>query len=273
MDQAKVKQLQELQLKMMKIIHNICVEYKVDYYIIGGTALGSIRHKGFIPWDIDIDIAMTRQNYIKFKDIAMTTLPPQMNYKDYTLEAEFFSPHALVEWEDSYIISAKDNHRRKIFIDIFPLDFAPNETKLQIKQAQMIKWIDYIKSCKLLSKSDHLNVSFLKKMAFNLFRLFNPFINVDEINIRIQKLMQMYNLEHNARYLCSMASHYSYKKQCMPKNIYGKPTLMTFCDTEFYGPEKPHEYLKRIYGDYMKLPSKDSQIQYMNCFTDAAWSE
>lgn len=70
MKRSEIIAYQKLQLKMMKMIHQVCVENNIEYYIIGGTLLGSVRHKGFIPWDIDIDIAMTRANYQKFKIVV-----------------------------------------------------------------------------------------------------------------------------------------------------------------------------------------------------------
>ena len=260
MTPEKVKGLQNLQLSMMKIIHKICQKDNIEYYIIGGTALGSVRHQGFIPWDIDIDIAMTRKNYDMFKEVALCELPSQMKYVDHTCEADYRSPHAKVEWIKSSITIAKDGHISKAFIDIFPLDYAPNDVNLQRKQAKYIKALKFLKSCKILSKSRNLNVSFPRKLFFYVFRLFNPFINIDKINVRMQELMQKYDSNpENAYFLCSMASHYSYRKQCIPKEIYGRPTLIKFSDTEFYGPELIDAYLSRIYGDYMTLPSKKEQ--------------
>lgn len=63
-----LKRLQQVQLEVMDKLHEICCENKIEYYIIGGTLLGSVRHGGFIPWDVDIDVAMTRENYRKLKD-------------------------------------------------------------------------------------------------------------------------------------------------------------------------------------------------------------
>ena len=69
MIQEELKKLQDTQLKMMDLIHDFCVKNDIKYYMIGGTLLGAVRHKGFIPWDLDIDIAMMREDYNKFKKL------------------------------------------------------------------------------------------------------------------------------------------------------------------------------------------------------------
>lgn len=267
MTQEEIKQLQNKLLDMMKIIHRICVEHNIEYYIIGGTTLGSIRHGGFIPWDVDLDIAMVRPHYSKFRDVAKQYLPKEMCYRDFTTEIDFPKPHALVELNESHVIEVKTGHHRKIFIDVFPLDYAPNDKRLQKRQAKKIKIRRLLMRCKILSRSELNGVPPIKKMAFSVFRIFSPFINIDRQNVQMDHIMQMYNTESCAKmYLCSMTSHYAYEKQCMPVSVYGKPVLMAFGDTQLYGPEHAHDYLTKIYGDYMKIPSKKVQDQYMNIF-------
>ena len=70
MTQEDIQRLQNIQLMIMDEIHRVCVENHLSYYMIGGTALGAIRHGGFIPWDMDIDIAMPREDYEKFISIS-----------------------------------------------------------------------------------------------------------------------------------------------------------------------------------------------------------
>ena len=67
--------------------------------------------------------------------------------------------------------------------------------------------------------------------------------------------------------MCSMASKYSYYKHCILNEIYETPTLIKFEDREYYAPEKPHEYLTQIYGDYMKLPPEEERQANLEIFT------
>ena len=76
--------------------------------------------------------------------------------------------------------------------------------------------------------------------------------------------MQMYNDTSEAECWCSMSSQYKYSKQCMPKEIYGTPTLIEFEGRQYYAPEHYIDYLTRLYGDYMKLPTKEAQQANMD---------
>ena len=71
----------------------------------------------------------------------------------------------------------------------------------------------------------------------------------------------------NTECLCSMGSRYAYKKQCMSREIYGTPTLVDFEGRKYYAPENCHEYLVRLYGDYMQLPPEEKRQANMDIFT------
>ena len=73
-----LKKIQKIELDMLKVFHSICIENKLRYYAVGGTLLGAVRHKGFIPWDDDIDLAMPRTDFEKFIEIAHEVLPANL---------------------------------------------------------------------------------------------------------------------------------------------------------------------------------------------------
>jgi|LSQX01.1.fsa_nt_gb lipopolysaccharide cholinephosphotransferase len=274
MDIVQLKKLQDCQATIMDDIHKICEENNIEYYIIGGTALGAVRHKGFIPWDIDIDIAMHRTHYKKFKDVCSTSLPSKYSYTDHTVYDDYYPPHALIVLKNSVLIKKIDylNPRLRsygVFIDIFPLDNVPKEKKSQIKQAKDINRIRKLKWYRTaLIYPEH---STMKKYAKKLVRIILLPLSMKRMNVKMEKIMQKYNNDENSTNWCSMASQYSYEKQSMPKEVYGTPTLMEFSGRMFYAPEKVSDYLTRIYGDYMKLPSEEERQKSMDYFVDASW--
>lgn len=74
-DMTLTRRIQLKELEILKVFQNICRRHGLRYFAIGGTCLGAVRHKGFIPWDDDIDVAMPYEDYLEFQRIAETDLP------------------------------------------------------------------------------------------------------------------------------------------------------------------------------------------------------
>ena len=268
-----LREVQKIQLKIMDEIHRICEQSGIRYYIIGGTALGAIRHGGFIPWDVDIDIAMHREDYERFIYEKSSLLDAKFECHHYKKDTDYYPPHALVALKNSELIQ-KDDYlnpnlkRYGIFIDIFPLDNAPDKISARNKQAKELKKKNTQKQRKIgITYSEN---SSIVKMLKKIVKLRYISKSWDRINSEQEKIMKRYSKEATSCW-CSMASHYSYEKQCMPKEIYGEPTLIKFEDRYYYAPEMLDEYLKRIFDDYMKLPSKESQQKQLDYFVSAKW--
>ncbi len=268
------KKLQQVQLEIMDEVHRVCVENDICYYIIGGTALGAKRHGGFIPWDLDIDIAMPRKDYEKFAKVSTEKLSSKFAYRNFKSVSSFIPPHALVCMKNTEVIFryGKFNPKeevREIYLDIFPLDTAPENYKLQLKQAEKLS---KLKRLKVLKRGYNFNNNIIKRTAKWFVSNILIIKSMDQINADFDKLCRTYE-GSNSPYICSMASHYSYKKQCMDKKIYGKPTLIKFEDRSFYAPERLEEYLTIIYGDYMKLPPESERNINLEIFESVKFSD
>ncbi len=270
MNKEEVKTLQQYELAILKNVHAVCVKNNLRYYLIGGTALGAVRHKGFIPWDPDIDIAMPREDYDKFIDISGNQLDSQYKCVTYRELKNYIPPHAVVYDRNTRLEQRKKDYFRDelrptgVYIDIMPLDVAPSDEKSQIKHSKKIRLIRKVRSFKLFSFGKDRNFV-IQTLRFSL-KIVLSMVSMHWLNKKMDAEFRRYGNISRPEYWCSMASHYSYQKQCMPIEIYGTPTLIQFEDDFFYAPEKVDDYLRRIYGYYMTLPPIAAQERMWNHF-------
>ncbi len=268
MTQEELRKIGVIQLEILDELHRICEKHGITYYMIAGTLLGAVRHKGFIPWDVDIDIAMPREEYERFARIAGEELQEQYTYVNHNTFTDYVRPHALVVKNDTVIHMKYDHLNPKlydlgVYVDIFPLDNAPDSEKLRRRQASQLKkfrWlkdhrIPYCYSYKAWRRYVHYAASFLLS-----------WIPMKAINRKQQKLMQKYRGQET-KCICSMASQYPYAKQCMPKEIYAEPVLLEFEGRQYYAPKEYTQYLTRLYGDYMQLPPPEKRRSNLEIFT------
>lgn len=275
MECSLIRNIQLLQMAIMDDIHRVCVLNKLRYYLIGGSALGAVRHGGFIPWDPDIDIAMPREDYELFVTQVSDQLDPKFSCHSHYTDDIYFPPHALVVLNGSKLVGAsgmmdKSIRPSEIYVDILPLDSWPINEALKIRQQKKLIAIKNIKYRKanLIYEENSFITKFIKYSLKVMLSAFSwRFLN--ELQ---QKEMMKYDYQKSDEW-CSMASHYKFSKLTMNKRIFGTPKLMKFEDREYYVPEQVEEYLYHLFGDYMKLPSKDTQEHLRNLFVSAEWPE
>ena len=266
----EIKILQSVQMEIMDEIHRVCTNNNIRYYLIGGSALGAVRHKGIIPWDVDIDIAMPREDYEKFISTYSKELNSRYSLHYYKTDRNFNSPHVLIVLNDSEVqMFSKDFVRYGIFVDILPLDKCPlteEENKALYKKILRIKRIKYLKRRKF---SDKDNI--VKRVIVYFTRTVMSFISLDYLHRKMDRVMQTYKDLENEKDWCSMASHYKYDKLRMPKEYFGIPKLMEFSGRNYFVPEKVHDYLSHLFGNYMEYPSVEQQNAQISSVYYASW--
>lgn len=259
--------LQQAQLEIMDEIHRICVQEDIPYYMIGGTALGAIRHGGFIPWDVDIDIAMYRADYDRFKQACSRKLNQKFRYWDYQNTPNYIRPHALVSMRGTSLSTVYDSFNSRvmdfgIFVDIFSLDNAPDQLSEREAHGKAIRRLKLMKEHKMAQCFDS---SKLKKIVKEIIRLLMVGVTIDGLNAKLDHEMRKYN-DRDTAYACTMGGKYSYLTECVPKAYLGTPTLIPFEGRQYYAPEQLDNYLTHVYGDYHKLPPEEARQESANYF-------
>jgi lipopolysaccharide cholinephosphotransferase len=255
----QTRKIQLLGLEILKTIHKICKENKLTYYMVCGNILGAIRHKGFIAWDDDIDLAMPRPDYEIFIKRAGELLPNR-----YRLSEKFYSssyPCYHVKVYDTQTTVVEDAKAGSIIggvsVDIFPLDGLGNNSAIFKKVIKKIRSKEQL--IDLTENKSRANLSLVSRFKLFIFKNIFLYRFADK-----QKMLK--NLDKYARRFDYNESVYvgalmcdPDTKECMPKSVFGKPTLYDFEGEKFYGPENYDKYLRTKYGDYMILPDKENQ--------------
>ena len=241
------RHLQQVILSIAKDIDKLCRENDIKYYLIGGSAIGAIRHKGFIPWDDDLDIIMDAANYDKFITICRTELDSD----------KFYFQEGLKDWPLPFSkIKLKGTHLKElegvcedgsdgIYMDVFKMDNVSNNSFCARWQYLCGKlFLTYQLSVRTYNSAS------LKKRI--LMALSFPLKN-EKVRTWILKQTTKYN-EIDTDFYGFFYGRTRYRSSVVRKNLYGKPNYVPFEDTTLPVPERYHEYLTQMFGDYMKLP-------------------
>jgi len=241
--ETPLRQAQLVMLRMLKIMDNLCTKHNIEYFLTGGSLLGAIRHKGFIPWDDDLDVGMTRDNYEKFVQLAVPELPNDIFFQTPETDIYFAScgrvEAKLKDKYSSYVRFEEKKHHKYhggLQLDLFVYDRAymphnvflyalnraleicfwkvgPNN-KSSLKRAKVLKFISKYSPVPLVWASSFV------------------------ISLKMVKMGQCYKTNKEL----------------------SKIIRTQFEDMEVMIPVGWHTYLKRMYGDYMKLPPVEKQI-------------
>ena len=258
-----VNELHSILLDMAKTFHDICVKNDIPYWMLGGTMLGAVRHKGFIPWDDDMDFGIPRTDFERFLDVAKYLLPPQYELLTFKNSERILTDTAKIVHKETVIreVFVEDSLPPiGINIDIFPIDPANNNFHLFSKN-RMIALLLKLQGYRFLShKGRPIFRQFAVLMVKGLFCWLKKSTLIDLINSHLI-----------AKEGPNLANHFGAwgTKENVPKEYMGTPKLYTFEDVMFYGVEDPEKYLKRLYNNYMDLPPEDERhfhIQEM-CWT------
>lgn len=275
MTEKDVATLQAVQMHIMDEIHRVCQKLNIRYYLIGGSALGAVRHGGIIPWDVDIDIAMPRPDYERFLREGGSEMRSCFSIHDHNTNKGFNCPHALVLLNGSSIVFQWDlqeggSTRDGIYVDILPLDRCPNDPVLRDKQRNDL--LKLKKKFFWMELKGNPGNNWIKRNLVNAIgQFFSIIYSVDKLNVERHVIMKRYMDDDTSKDWCSMASHYSFDKLTMPKEYFGEPQLMAFSSREYYVPQQVINYLEHLFGEYMKLPSKEKQVAQINDIYSASW--
>lgn len=255
MNNQTVRDVQGKILEVMKYIDKLCRENGIVYYIMGGTALGAVRHGGFIPWDDDLDIFMTPAEYAKFKVAMEKDGNPKFMIQEWRTTEKYLE-YAKVRMNGTTFIEESFKDRRDlhqgIYVDIMMLHKVPAESNwIHKKVYYACKFVTLYaltqRNWKPKTSSQAMVVQLLKVLPCKL--------------IANWCYKQIYKYEDMVDVFkwCYWITPAKFRSGIFDKEYFENPVDVQFEDTKLLGSAHIKEYLTYRYGDYMKLPSEAAQ--------------
>lgn len=265
MKKIEIEEVHSLLLRMAKEIHRICVKHNIPYYMLGGTMLGAIRHKGFIPWDDDMDFGIPREYYSEFITKCHKELPSYMQIQ--TIENSDYAILCFAKLSDMRTVVQEEyaintNQSIGINIDIFPLDHT-NYNKCVFSFNWYVRTLFRLQKL-LFMKADARSP--YKKTLAQIMQIICP-LKKNAIPDYLTKLMIKRSKKGNKYNVFANYFGGWGLKELTPKNVFGKPQLYPFENCELYGVNDYHKYLTLLYKDYMKLPPENKKhLHHLNIY-------
>ncbi len=267
----KLSDLQQDELNIMKKIDSFCTDHNISYMLSDGTLLGAVRHKGFIPWDDDMDIAMKREEFEKFDQLLVEGhfgeeyhYQSNKTYKYYPSEATKVRTNNLKIQET---VTKIQKGFYGAWVDIFPYDNIPDNHDLRIEQFNTIHKFNRILYFSLLIRETDRDRGF-KKIAKKSLRLINELLHplyffVPLVIKKRHKVMTQYNSVETlkkANYGYMFYKDYDeFSRTIISSEDFDDLTELEFHDYKFLAPKNYDKILTNSYGDYMKIPSKEER--------------
>lgn len=261
-----IKDVQMIQLEILCEVDRICKKHGVSYQLFAGTLLGAVRHKGFIPWDDDIDVCMLRNDYERFIKCCECDLKRDYFLQYYKSDKKSYLQFAKIRKNNTLFINrveAGSGMHNGIFIDIFPLDNVSPNTLCGRVHPWIFNVLYIIGSSRVKGRAVNS-----KNIATRCIRLLFHFVLKLMPKICLDRLMQgvlRYFEGKNVKYVNHLTNGISrerLRRYLRVKETFYDTVELDFEGHLFPGPKNYQEVLKQNYGDYMKLPPKEKQYPH-----------
>lgn len=245
-------QIKGIELNILKEFSAFCDVHNIPYFLAYGTLLGAVRHKGFIPWDDDIDVVMLRSDYNRFSELMIKeSISSHLEWRSIE-NGKWYEPFGKLF--DTRTTAYKNENKGGLWIDIFPLDYYDENV---LKKNLLLRKIHIAKTTSHFS----LNKKGIAKLLLKVL-----FYRKDLFDLSKKILRKAISVEKN-NYVSNMVWA-SDDKDVFDISLFKHATEVSFEGEKFKTVADWDIYLKQIYGNYMTLPPENQRQSH---FLDAYW--
>ena len=257
-------QLHSVETELLAEAVRIFDENDIRYYVIGGTLLGAVRHKGFIPWDDDIDVAVPRNDYVRLISLMQH------------MDNEIVGMHYYRDEPDLYYYPIRLFHRQYVirdprekdkdsnpWIDILPIDGLPDGYfgrkifKFRMMYYRLLLGLHYSDRLRDIKRSlpERIVIRFAQTTGIG------SRVDPTKVKDRIDRLLVSHPIGKCAYMGTCMGAYFF--REFVPEEYFGNGTAVTFEGLTVRGPEQTDLYLRHMYGDYMELPPEEERVVHI----------
>lgn len=259
MTDKELRKVQLLQLEMAKEVKRICEKYGISYFLDAGSMLGAVRHKGFIPWDDDLDIGFLKEEYDKFATAARTDLNEKYYLHDSSVDDAYGLTFGKIRLRGTRFVenmSEKNSAAKEIYIDLFPYDNrAENEREARKEAAQFRVYAHLLMiKCRMYVWKGQGVKKWLKFLPFCVLSLL---YTKQKLRKKIEQITSKHAGERSSEVYIhdGTAAYYWHFPRGLIENLQ---------EAEFEGelfpiPEDYDKFLTIAYGNYMELPPENKR--------------
>lgn len=254
MKQLDVEQLKVIQLGILDVVHDFCVKNNINYWLDCGTLLGAIRHRGYIPWDDDIDIGMLRLDYDKFMSSFNAAnkryqfLCPELN-DDYS-----YGAGKVIDCDTVLYEPDKNGRKLSVNIDVFVYDNAPDDDR-QLKK--MFDRRDWYRKCSVAHSQNHDVIGgFARNIGFQLLHFCTKPFPVNYFALKMMDNSKRFSTQNTKR----VGNFSSYTRTVGDKDIFNSFVYVSFEGKKYKAPVGYDKWLKAFYKNYMELPPVEKRV-------------
>ncbi len=263
MKEISTEELKRILVNMMVDIDEYCEKNNITYYLAYGTLLGAVRHKGFIPWDDDIDIMMPRADYEKFVSSFNNSSSHAKNIEviDHLIEKDYYHPFAKVIQKETEVEECINSKLHiGVFIDVFPLDYLPGNLGIAKKKFQSLSLYRLLLDLKNMKTREGRSIlkNFVVVVGNALMRIIPRSFLINSIDKKAREITS----KKDSLFIANIAFPiYSYK-EIMPVEWLKTGIKADFEGHKLFIPSGYHQVLSQLYGDYMKLPPVEKRVTH-----------
>jgi lipopolysaccharide cholinephosphotransferase len=247
-----IQELRQIQMGILDEVHRFCEQHGLRYFLSSGTLIGAVRHKGYIPWDDDIDIYMPRQDYEQFLTFFSDTKGIYRAVNPQTEPHYYYTFAKVVDMRTKMVEKETEGYEIGVYMDIFPVDYVTDDLQERERIFKQKKLLYKIRRCKISN-----NNPLYSKLAYFIYKHWP--LSVHQTEQRIRRLIV---LDTPTQTVCNMTEAGPSIKGCFPAE-----DIATAVDIEFEGRMYKtmvgyKDYLQRTYGNYMTLPPVEQRVTH-----------